>query len=279
MSKTIILDGHTSDACSDNQLVSKNTTSFKLKGIAFAVLGGALMLSGCATKPVYQNAGGPNIQVNARGVPNFYKVQSGDTVSEIAARYGLNYRQLGALNRLDSRYTIYAGQWLKLWEGGNMAPPVSVNRAQPVRNAPTYSAPPVQNNRPAPQTSNGVSATGYTYPTTNPVTKNFNASTGEMSMWFSGRTGDPIVASKSGQVLYAGNGLPEYGNLVMIRHDDRYITVYAHNEQLFVKEGDRVQTGQRIASMGSSGQTSQVGLEFQVREDGSPVDPRGVLGL
>jgi len=97
-------------------------------------------------------------------------------------------------------------------------------------------------------------------------------------MWFAGKEGDPVIASQAGTVLYSGNGLPEYGNLIMIRHSENYITAYAHNSQLLVKEGDQVQRAQRIASMGSSGQTNQVGLEFQVRLNGNPIDPRAVLG-
>ena len=96
-------------------------------------------------------------------------------------------------------------------------------------------------------------------------------------MLFSGNIGDPVLASQGGNVMYAGNGLEEYGNLVMIRHSDNYITAYAHNSELLVKEGDSVQRGQRIASMGNSGQTNQVGLEFQVRLNGNPIDPRSVL--
>ena len=254
---------------------SKLKSAAKLKGLAFAVLGGALMLSGCATKPTYQSTG-PVVQVDARGVPNFYKVQSGDTVSHIAARYGLNYRQIGALNRLDSRYTIYAGQWLKLWEGGgtvaankpvNTRPSTPTVQTRPQVNAPVYTPPTTTYTK------------GYGYPTNNPVVKNFNANSGDMGMWFSGSMGDPVMASKAGVVMYAGNGLPEYGNLIMVRHDARYITVYAHNSQLLVKEGDQVQAGQRIATMGSTGQTTMVGLQFQVRENGTPIDPRAVLGL
>lgn len=247
-------------------------SSTKLKGLAVAVLGGTLMLSGCATKPNYRPTG-PVVQVDARGVPNYYQVKSGDTVSQIAARYGLNYRQVGALNRLDSRYTIYAGQWLKLWEGNGTV----VNNQTNTRPSTPQSIPPV--NTPIYTPPNANSTKGYGYPTNNPVVKNFNANTGDMGMWFSGNIGDPIVASKAGVVLYSGNGLPEYGNLIMIRHDDRYITVYAHNNQLLVKEGDQVQAGQRIATMGSSGQTTMVGLQFQVRENGTPIDPRAVLGL
>lgn len=254
---------------------SKRKSSTKVKGLAFAVLGGALMLSGCATKPTYQPTG-PLVKVDARGVPNYYKVQSGDTVSHIAARYGLNYRQIGALNRLDSRYTIYAGQWLKLWEGGGNVVannPVNTRPSTP----PVQTAPPVSTPSYTPPTA--TTTKGYAYPTSNPVVKNFNASSGDMGMWFSGRVGDPVLASKAGVVMYAGNGLPEYGNLIMVRHDSRYITVYAHNNQLLVKEGDQVQAGQQIATMGSTGQTTMVGLQFQVRENGTPIDPRAVLGL
>lgn len=276
MSNISLID--TNEAVSLRQAAATNTpSSLKLKGLALAVLGGALMLSGCATKPTYQPTG-PVVQVNTRGVPNYYQVKSGDTVSHIAARYGLNYRQIGALNRLDSRYTIYAGQWLKLWEGNGTV--ANVPNTRPYN---TPSTPPVQTRPPVTtptyNTPTATSTKGYGYPTSNPVVKNFNPSVGDMGMWFSGKIGDPVMASKAGVVMYAGNGLPEYGNLIMIRHDDRYITVYAHNNELLVREGDQVQAGQRIATMGSSGQTTMVGLQFQVRDGGTPIDPRAVLGL
>lgn len=237
---------------------------------------------GCATKPTYQSANqaGPKIITNNQGVPNYHRVQRGDTVSQIASRYRLNYRQIGALNGLDSKYTIYSGQWLKLWQGeptgatnnyNASSAPVRPAYTSPVTSTPNYSQSPVYE-----VTANATS--GYEYPTRNQVTRNFDAASGTMGMWFAGNVGDPVQASQSGTVLYSGNGLPEYGNLIMIRHSDNYITAYAHNSQLLVKEGDSVQRGQRIANMGSSGQTNQVGLEFQVRLNGNPIDPRAVLG-
>ena len=234
-------------------------------------------LTGCATKPTYQNQNmsGPTIVTNAQGVPNYYQVKRGDTVSQIAARYNMSYRQIGALNNLDSQYTIYSGQMLKLWQGGESA-------AQQAQNTPRYTPRPTTpaTNTPSTQapSSNANSATGYDYPTRNPVIRNFDAQSNNLGMWFSGQTGDPVYASQSGTVLYAGNGLQEYGNLIMIRHSNDYITAYAHNSELLVNEGDSVQRGQRIASMGNTGQTNQVALEFQVRLGGSPVDPRSVLG-
>ena len=244
-----------------------------------------LTMVGCATKPTYQTANqvGPKITTNAQGVPNYHRVQRGDTVSQISERYRLNYRQIGALNGLDSKYTIYSGQWLKLWEGqGTPANNNRYNASTPTVSQPTYTTPvtstPNNSSQPPVYEVTANATSGYEYPTRNQVTRNFDAAAGNMGMWFAGNVGDPVLASQSGTVLYSGNGLPEYGNLIMIRHSDNYITAYAHNSQLLVKEGDTVQGGQRIANMGSSGQTNQVGLEFQVRLNGNPIDPRAVLG-
>lgn len=239
-----------------------------------AALVGVLVVTGCATKPSYQQSSGPKIIMNAQGVPNYHVVMRGDTVSQIAARYRLNYRQIGALNGLDSQYTIYTGQYLKLWQGNenNYRNNNTNNSNQPIiadNNSPSVN--PIYD-----VTTNA--ALGYEYPSSNQVVRNFDESTGSLGMLFAGNIGDPVLASQGGNVMYAGNGLEEYGNLVMIRHSDNYITAYAHNSELLVKEGDSVQRGQRIASMGNSGQTNQVGLEFQVRLNGNPVDPRSVLG-
>ncbi|WP_201583208.1 peptidoglycan DD-metalloendopeptidase family protein [Psychrobacter jeotgali] len=247
----------------------------------------SVVMAGCATKPTYQppNQAGPTIITNNQGVPNYYQVKRGDTVSEIAARYRLNYRQIGAMNNLDSKYTIYTGQYLKLWQGDQNLRASTNNQVRynaaataPSRAPQPQYTPPPTGSAPVYQGATNTAASGYQYPTRNQVVRNFDASSGTMGMWFAGNVGDPVLASQAGTVLYAGDGLPEYGNLIMIRHSGDYITAYAHNSQLLVKEGEQVQTGQRIANMGSSGQTNQVGLEFQVRLNGNPIDPRTVLG-
>ncbi|WP_169391804.1 MULTISPECIES: peptidoglycan DD-metalloendopeptidase family protein [Psychrobacter] len=240
----------------------------------------ALIMTGCATKPTYQlPSQSPTIITNAQGVPNFYQVKQGDTVSQIAARYNLNYRQVGALNRLDSQYTIYTGQMLKLWQSdqntsaSNNSPSYNNNSSN---NNPVYTPP--SNNTATDYDVVANTAIGYELPTKNPVIRNFDEAKDVKGMWFSGQLGDPVLASQAGVVLYAGDGLEEYGNLVMIRHSNNYITAYAHNSQILVAEGQSVQRGQRIATMGQSGQSGQVALEFQVRLNGNPIDPRAVLG-
>ncbi len=218
-------------------------------------------LTGCvATKP--SNSGKPKVVFNAQGVPNYYRVKSGDTVGKIAKRYRLNYRYIGRINRLDSQYRIYTGQWLKLWESKG------VNNGSGGVNAngnPSQPRPPRPIN-PSP------SASQYIYPSNNTITKTFGAN-GAKGMWFAGRPNDPVYASQAGTVIYAGNGLTEYGNLVIIRHTDELVTAYAHNSRLLVREGAYVKRGQRIATMGKTGNTSKVALEFQIRRNGTPVNP------
>lgn len=240
--------------------------------LATLALVGTMALTGCATKPTYQTpSSGPKIITNAQGVPNYHVVARGDTVSQIASRYRLDYRQVGALNGLDSQYTIYSGQMLKLWQGGRDQS--TNNNVNASNNSGTISTP----SSPAYEVT-ANSTLGYDYPSRNQVTRNFDEAANSLGMWFAGKEGEPVLASQAGIVLYAGSGLEEYGNLIMIRHNDNYITAYAHNSQILVKEGDSVQQGQRIASMGRNAQTNEVGFEFQVRLNGNPIDPRAVLG-
>lgn len=250
--------------------------------ITSAVLAALAMSTGCATKPTYHPNNTPKIIKNQAGVPNYYHVQQGDTVSGIAARYGLNYRQVGALNNLDSRYTIYTGQWLKLWSAPNNSyqgyPQATVQPDERYRfeSTPSVSSPNTHQQR-VPNIAQASNIGKYRLPSSNPVIRQYDANQGVLGVWFGGRQGDTVVASNSGTVLYAGDGLPEYGNLVMIRHDSEYVTAYAHNSKILVNEGDQVQVGQPIATMGSTGNSNQVALEFQVRKNGTPIDPNLVL--
>jgi lipoprotein NlpD len=88
----------------------------------------------------------------------------------------------------------------------------------------------------------------------------------------SGRVGDPVVAAADGRVVYAGAGLRGYGNLIILKHNDTFLTAYAHNQALLVREDQAVKQGQKIAEMGSS-DADRVKLHFEVRRDGKPVDP------
>jgi len=110
------------------------------------------------------------------------------------------------------------------------------------------------------------------------VIQQFNPATNVKGLRYGGNLGDPIYAAANGQVVYAADGLKEYGNLVLIKHIDGYITAYAHNSKMLVKSGDNVTAGQKIAEMGSSG-TNRVMLEFQIRLDGKPINPANIIPM
>ena len=93
---------------------------------------------------------------------------------------------------------------------------------------------------------------------------------------FAGKAGDPVLAAGDGKVVYAGSGLRGYGNLVILKHNNTYLTAYAHNQTLLVKEDQSVTKGQRIADMGSS-DSDRVKLHFEIRKQGKPVDPAKLL--
>ncbi len=217
--------------------------------------------------------------------PTFYTVQSGDTISKIAMRYGLDYQNIARMNQVGSDYVIYVGQRLRLLDSGTRAQvvPIAPDRpltAQPLpagstsSPAPTAYTPPQVVSQPSSTAAYGTIA--WRWPTDNAVTQSFNVSQQIKGLRFSGNAGDPVRAAAEGTVIYSSNGLPEYGNLVLIQHANGYITAYAHNQRLLVQEKTKVSAGQQVAEMGSSG-TNRVMLEFQVRLNGKPMDPSLVL--
>lgn len=118
-------------------------------------------------------------------------------------------------------------------------------------------------------------ASGWIWPASGKVVQDF-AQPGSMGLSIAGKSGDPIVAVNDGRVIFSGAGPRSYGNLIIVKHGDDTLSVYAHNRALLVKEGQNVQRGQRIAELGSSG-TDSPKLHFEVRRDGRPIDPRTVL--
>ncbi|QCO21711.1 peptidoglycan DD-metalloendopeptidase family protein [Acinetobacter cumulans] len=257
-------------------------TIFKTFVLA-AATASALVLSGCASKPQVNNS--------ARYVaaPDFYTVRSGDTLSGIAARYGLSYISVAEMNDIAAPYRIYVGQSLRLKNSSSRraASTQAVTQAAPIQrqsialpqNTPTTPSQTVRTPVApvtAPSTPVTSSSLRWVRPATGPVLESFNLANNVKGTRYSGNVGDPIVAAADGQVVYAADGLKEYGNLVLIKHVSGYITAYAHNSKILVKSGQNVTAGQKIAEMGSSG-TSRTMLEFQVRLDGKPINPISIL--
>ncbi|REE18773.1 MULTISPECIES: peptidoglycan DD-metalloendopeptidase family protein [unclassified Paraburkholderia] len=239
--------------------------------------------------------------------PGYYRVKPGDTLYRIALENGQNYRDISAWNNLTNPNQIEVDQLLRVVPpGANTAaltPGVStapIGSGGAVQSAPLGSTPPAaggtagaagvaappiygsttNNASLTPPTTPGAAsdsnagASGnvtFAWPVRGPLLGTFNDSTNK-GVNIGGAAGDPVKASADGRVVYAGNGLRGYGNLIIIKHDATYLTAYAHNRSLMVKEGDAVTKGQKIAEMGNS-DSDRVMLHFEVRRQGKPVDP------
>ncbi|MBT8422937.1 MAG: peptidoglycan DD-metalloendopeptidase family protein [Gammaproteobacteria bacterium] len=201
------------------------------------MLGAALVLTAC------MNA--------VRWTPDTHTVRSGETLYSIAVRYDLDHRQLAVWNGLGNGTYIRQGQKLRL------SPP------------PRGSGQPVVR-KPAPQT---FPAPRWHWPTAGRVAESFGASARtESGIRIAGREGQGIYAVADGEVVYAGDGLPSYGQMLIIEHNETWLSAYGFNRKLRVREGDRVKAQQHIADMGTTS-AGAVQLHFEVRRNGQPVDP------
>jgi len=202
-------------------------------------------------------------------------VSVGETLFSIAWRYGLDYKDLAKHNGLALRDTIYPAQRLRLDVD------LAVNKVtkNPKRNA-THSttktarklikATPTLSPRPKVKTQGSLR---WQWPAKGVLLTRFSSSNSlNKGIDIAGKLAQPVNSAGSGTVVYAGSGLRGYGKLLIIKHNDNYLSAYAHNSKLLVKEGDAVKVGQAIAKMGSSG-TSRVKLHFEIRREGKPVDP------
>ncbi|RMH82523.1 LysM peptidoglycan-binding domain-containing protein [Pseudomonas sp. AOB-7] len=266
--------------------------------LPFALLA-ASALAGCASPP----PGG--VQVVERGQhqgnaplvqrqpvrSGHYVVQRGDTLYSIAFRFGWDWKALAAHNGLRDPYLIRVGQVIRFDNRTTPAQPVAatVPRATaPVVSQPAPSRPPLatapvsQASKPVPvKTAPATtpvtpvtrSASGWAWPTQGTVIGRFS-SNGSLNKGIdiAGELGQPVLAASDGSVVYAGSGLRGYGELIIIKHSDTYVSAYGHNRRLLVREGQQVKAGQNIAEMGSTG-ADRVKLHFEIRRQGKPVDP------
>jgi len=199
----------------------------------------------------------------------FYRVQAGDTLTQIARRHGQSVADLVRWNRLASANRIAKGQLLRV------KPPGSAEGSGPGASAAggASSGGPGKPAASAPVTP--VRGISLSWPAEGNMVQGYNGTTSK-GITLVNSPGTPVVAAADGTVAYASNGLRGYGNMVIVRHDGGFLTIYAHNRTLLVREGQRVSRGQRIAEMGSS-DTNRTSLYFEVRRDGKPVNPLGAL--
>jgi lipoprotein NlpD len=231
------------------------------------------------------------------GKPGYYTIKPGDTMIRIGLETGQNWKDLVKWNNLDNPNVIEVGQVLRVVppgaDPGVTARPVAPAKietrpldSRPVAGAasaastvagaapaPTASAPaPVT---PAPVAREGDDDVNWQWPATGSVLSAFEEGKAK-GLTIAGKAGDPVMAAAEGRVVYAGSGLRGYGNLVILKHNNTYLTAYAHNQALLVKEDQNVRRGQKIAEMGST-DAERVQLHFEIRRQGKPVDPAKLL--
>lgn len=217
--------------------------------------------------------------------PKTYVVTPGDTLFSIAWRYGLKYENLAKHNGILPPYVIRPSQVIRLdvHAVANDKPSfLNQKKTQTAYQKPVQLKVNTQGIRkenrtadtnPIPEITPPRYAPQWRWPGRGVILSSFQGNNGfNKGIDLGGKLGEPVLAAASGQVVYAGSGLRGYGKLLIIKHNETFLSAYAHNERLRVKEGDLVKVGQVIADMGSSG-TDRVKLHFEIRRDGTPVDP------
>lgn len=231
-----------------------------------SVIGLLFCLAGCSSEVNYAPVMdiGTIEHVPKNGV---YRVSQGETLYSIAWRYGLDYRYLATINHIAPPFHVVAGQRIYLSRKQmKWIPPknLSVQKTMPI----PVTSEPMMHYTVEHDSNKRVSA--WRWPARGPVTGFYSSLNKGINM--SAPKDSPVYATAAGQVVYSGNGLRGYGNLIIIKHNTTYLSAYAHNNVVLVKEGQHVRAGQEIAEMGT------VGLHFEIRRNGRPVNPLHYLG-
>ena len=249
--------------------------------------------------------GGPQITTDASGKPlpgienygkpGYYAVRPGDTIRRIGNETGQSWQNIVRWNNLDNPDLIEVGQVLRVvppvgpgtavavapaTAEGPVAKPATQPPAAPATPASGATAgkpasPATASAGPGAAASSGDDELGWIWPANGSLIAGFDDAKNK-GFDISGKAGDAVLAAADGRVVYAGAGLRGYGNLIILKHNNTYLTAYAHNQTLLVKEDQSVQKGQKIAEMGSS-DADRIKLHFEIRRQGKPVDPARYL--
>jgi lipoprotein NlpD len=251
--------------------------TFMSKSVLALLLASAMIfMLGCSvprTKPatVIDRSGG----ASEPAPPGYYRVKKGDTLLRIALDHGQSYKDLVQWNNLSNPNQIEVGDLIVIKApAGSKVAAKSIEKKAPVdtgKSDVTKADTKADDNKPEVVAEPGIR---LSWPAKGKVTQEFSESNKGINI--AGKLGEPVTAAADGKVVYAGNSLRGYGNLVIVKHDNTYLTAYAYNKNLLVKEGDAVKKGQKIAEMGDT-DTNAVQLHFELRVNGKPVNPTPYL--
>lgn len=272
---------------------------YRRLGFAMLMATVGLVLAGCGStalhrapvedRPVGSTAPTAVVPLNQppgfenAGKPGYYTVKPGDTMLRIAMEHGQTVSDLVRWNLVDNPNRIEVGQVLRVIPpaGGEVVvKPIAKPQVVATPSASAASAPGAPTVAPAPTVPASKPITAeddinWVWPANGAVMAGFD-DVKNKGLDIGGKAGDPVLAAADGRVVYVGAGLRGYGNLIILKHNNIYLTAYAHNQTLLVKEDQSVLKGQKIAEMGNS-DADRVKLHFEVRRQGKPVDPAKYL--
>ena len=238
------------------------------------------LLSGCGRSHVVREpargnripAGEHPVKVSEPKYGATVLVQRGQNVYRIATENGLTALDLAIWNDIGPPYTIYPGQRLRLYPGSQTGTAVKPGEPAPRPTAPVRTRP-ANSSVVVP----GASNVAWRWPADGAVVDTFaNGDPTRQGVDIAGKGGQPVRAAADGVVVYSGSGLVGYGELVIVKHNDQWLSAYGHNRARLVNEGQSVKAGQQIAEMGRSGAARDM-LHFEIRYNGKPVDPQQYL--
>ncbi|MDP9899934.1 peptidoglycan DD-metalloendopeptidase family protein [Variovorax ginsengisoli] len=240
--------------------------------------------AGLGVPPITTDASGkPLPGIENYGKPGYYAVRPGDTLRRIGTETGQSWQNIVRWNNLENPDRIEVGQVLRVVPPGANADasgvvtrpvvPPAVLAPSSGASASASAAPSSRSATPA--ATGGDEDVGWIWPVHGPLIAGFDEAKNK-GLDIGGKAGDPVLAAADGRVVYSGAGLRGYGNLIILKHNNTYLTAYAHNQTLLVKEDQSVQKGQKIAEMGNS-DADRVKLHFEIRRQGKPVDPARYL--
>ena len=245
---------------------ARRITSVVLIGLVVALLGA------CSTTVVREPSASSATRKPSQGKPGAtVRVQRGDTLYGIAFRNGVDVNDLARWNGLGAPYTIYPGQTLKLYPGSSRPTTTPPRSSAGTTTRPT--PPPAPVTRPAPAPAPANSGFAWRWPAEGHLIGRFvGGDATKQGIDIAGSSGQAVRAAADGVVVYSGAGLVGYGELIIIKHSDEWLSAYAHNRRRLVAEGTKLKAGDAIAEMGRTGAARDM-LHFEIRYNGKPVDP------